>query len=198
VSQSADAHALPGGAAPAAEPERPSEAEIRAAWQRPEVLFPAAVLAVVTLVQLGLSVRGVVGAGFVATLVVLGAIDLRHRLIPNRIVLPAAAAVLLLQVSFYPEHALEWVAASLGAGLFLFIPAALFPAGIGMGDVKLAMLLGAMLGDDVIPALVLGFLSLWPVAIYLFATQGWAARKQTLPLGPSLAFGGIVVLLLGG
>jgi leader peptidase (prepilin peptidase) / N-methyltransferase len=198
VSQPAEAHVLPAGVAEAPERDRPSEAEIRAAWQRPEVLFPAAVLAVVTLLQLGLSARGLIGAGFVATLVVLGAIDLRHRLIPNRIVLPAAAAVLLLQITFYPEHAVEWIAASLGAALFLFIPLVLFPAGIGMGDVKLALLLGAMLGRDVLPALVLGFLSLWPVAIYLFATQGWSARRQTLPLGPSLAFGAIVVLLLGG
>ncbi len=198
MSQSAEAHALPAGVAEAQEPQRPSEAEIRAAWQRPEVLFPAAVLAVITLVQLGLSARGVIGAGFVATLVVLGAIDRRHRLIPNRIVLPAAATVLLLQVTFYPEHAVEWIAASLGAALFLFIPLVLFPAGIGMGDVKLALLLGAMLGKDVVPALVLGFLSLWPVAIYFFVTQGWSAGKQTLPLGPSLAFGAIVVLLLGG
>jgi leader peptidase (prepilin peptidase) / N-methyltransferase len=182
----------------AAEVEHPSDAEIRMAWQRPEVLFPAVVLALVALVQLGVSPHGVIGAGFTATLVVLAAIDLRYRLLPNRIVLPAAGLVLLLQLVFYPENGAEWVAASLGAAVFLFLPTLLIASGIGMGDVKLALLLGAMLGGDVIAALLIGFLTLWPIAIYLFATEGWGARKQTLPLGPSLAFGSILVLLLGG
>jgi prepilin signal peptidase PulO-like enzyme (type II secretory pathway) len=182
----------------APELERPTDEEIRMAWQRPEVLFPTAVLAVVTLVHLGLNPHGVIGAGFAATLVVLAAIDLRYRVLPNRIVLPVTAAVLLLQLAFYPENAVEWVASSLGAALFLLLPTLLVASGIGMGDVKLALLLGAMLGSDVVGALLLGFLSLWPIAIYLVVTQGWGARKQTLPLGPSLAFGSIVVLLLGG
>jgi leader peptidase (prepilin peptidase)/N-methyltransferase len=181
-----------------AETQRPTDAEIRAAWQRPEVIFPAAVLALVTLVHLGLNPHGVIGAGFTATLVVLAAIDLRHGLLPNRIVLPAAAAVLLLQITFYPGDAAEWVAASLGAAAFLLLPSLINASGIGMGDVKLALLLGAMLGGGVIAALLLAFLSLWPVAIYLIATQGWEARKRSVPLGPSLAFGSIVVLLLGG
>jgi prepilin signal peptidase PulO-like enzyme (type II secretory pathway) len=168
------------------------------AWQRPEVLFPAVVLALVALVQLGVNPHGVIGAGFTATLVVLAAIDLRYRLLPNRIVLPAVGVVLFLQLVFYPENGAEWVAASLGAAVFLFLPTLLVASGIGMGDVKLALLLGAMLGGDVIAALLIGFLTLWPVAIYLFATEGWGARKQTLPLGPSLAFGSILVLLLGG
>jgi leader peptidase (prepilin peptidase) / N-methyltransferase len=181
-----------------AEAERPSDAEIRAAWQRPEVLFPAAVLALVTLVHLGLNPHGLIGAGFAATMVVLAAIDLRHGLLPNRIVLPAAAAVLLLQITFYPEDAAEWVVASLGAAAFLLLPSLINASGIGMGDVKLALMLGAMLGGGVIAALLIAFLSLWPVAIYLIATQGWGARKQAVPLGPSLAFGSIIVLLLSG
>ena len=181
-----------------AEAERPTDAEIGMAWQRPEVLFPAAVLALVALVHLGLTPHGVIGAGFTATLVVLAAIDLRHGLLPNRIVLPAAAAVLLLQISFYPEDAAEWVAASLGAAGFLLVPSLINASGIGMGDVKLALLLGAMLGGGVIAALLIAFLSLWPVAIYLIVTQGWEARKQAVPLGPSLAFGSILVLLLSG
>ena len=183
---------------PAAEVEaaRPSEDEIRMAWQRPEVLFPAIVLALVALVHLGLNPHGVIGAGFTATLVVLAAIDLRLGLLPNRIVLPAAGAVLFLQISFYPGDAVEWVAASVGAAGFLLLPSLINSSGIGMGDVKLALLLGAMLGSAVIGALLIGFLTLWPVAIYLFATEGWGARKRSLPLGPSLAFGSILVLLL--
>ena len=178
--------------------EGPTEAEIRWAWQQPLVLGAAAVLGVVTLLLLGLNSHGIIGAGFVAVLVILAAIDIELRAIPNRIVLPAAAAVLLLQIAFFPDDAVEWLAASLGAAVFLLVPALVFPAGMGMGDVKLALLLGAMLGVDVIPAMLVGFLSLWPVAIYLIATQGWEARKEKVPLGPALAFGGILILLLSG
>jgi leader peptidase (prepilin peptidase)/N-methyltransferase len=198
MSQAIPADVLPAPAPPSPTAGGPTDAEIREAWQRPGVLLAAAVLAVCTLLQLGFSAHGIIGAGFTATLVVLAAIDMRHRRIPNRIVLPAAAVVLVLQIAFYPDQATEWVAASLGTALFLFVPLLIFPAGMGMGDVKLALLLGAMLGKDVIPALLVGFLSLWPVAIYLIATHGWSARKETLPLGPPLAFGAILVLLLSG
>jgi leader peptidase (prepilin peptidase) / N-methyltransferase len=183
---------------PAPEQEPLTAEEIRLVWQQPIVLVPAVLLAVLTLAVLGPSAHGIIGACFVATLVVLAAIDIEYRVIPNRIVLPAAALVLLAQLLFYPGDALEWVACSLGAALFLFIPLLIFPSGMGLGDVKLALLLGAMLGLDVIPALFVGFLSLWPVGLYLIATQGWSARKAKVPLGPSLAFGAIVVLLLSG
>ena len=183
---------------PVEEQEPLTAEEIRLVWQQPIVLVPAVLLAVLTLAVLGPSAHGIIGACFVATLVVLAAIDIEYRVIPNRIVLPAAALVLLAQLVFYPCDALEWVACSLGAALFLFIPLLIFPSGMGLGDVKLALLLGAMLGLDVIPALFVGFLSLWPVGLYLIATQGWSARKAKVPLGPSLAFGAIVVLLLSG
>jgi leader peptidase (prepilin peptidase)/N-methyltransferase len=184
--------------APMEEQEPPTPEEIRLVWQQPIVLVPAVMLAVLALAVLGPSAHGIIGACFVATLVVLAAIDIEYRVIPNRIVLPAAALVLVAQLAFYPGNALEWVVASLGAALFLLIPLLIFPSGMGLGDVKLALLIGAMLGLDVIPALLIGFLSLWPVGLYLIATQGWSARKAKVPLGPSLAFGAIVVLLLSG
>jgi leader peptidase (prepilin peptidase) / N-methyltransferase len=184
--------------APMEEQEPPTPEEIHLVWQQPIVLVPAILLAVLTLAVLGPSAHGIIGACFVATLVVLAAIDFEYHVIPNRIVLPATALVLVAQLAFYPGDALEWVVASLGAALFLLIPLLIFPSGMGLGDVKLALLIGAMLGLDVIPALFIGFLSLWPIGLYLIATQGWSARKAKVPLGPSLAFGAIVVLLLSG
>jgi leader peptidase (prepilin peptidase)/N-methyltransferase len=198
MSEALSAHPIPAPAADAPDQAGPTDEEIRSAWQQPLVLGLAAAVAIGTLLQLGLDAHGVIGAGFAATLVALAAIDIEYRVIPNRIVLPATVAVLVLQLAFYPDHAAEWLAASFGAALFLFVPLLVFPAGLGMGDVKLALLLGAMLGRDVIPALLVGFLSLWPVAIYLIAAHGWEARKEKVPLGPALAFGGILVLLLSG
>ena len=130
-----------------------------------------------------------------AVLAVLSAIDLRWRLLPNKIVLPATAAVLAWQVAFFPGRAPEWILAALGAGALLLLPALLKPGGMGMGDVKLAALLGAALGAAVLTALTLGFLALVPVALVLLVTRGKAARQATLPLGPFLAFGAAVVLL---
>ena len=81
---------------------------------------------------------------FCVVLVVLSAIDLEHRIVPNRIVLPAALVVLVAQTALHPSP--EWTLGALGASGFLFVAALAYPAGMGMGDVKLALLLGAMLG----------------------------------------------------
>ena len=158
----------------------------------------AAVLVAAVLVRFGLDGRGIVAAYVVAVLVVLSRIDLRERRLPNRIVLPSAAAVLAAQIVLDPGRALEWTIAALGAALFLFVPLLVYPAGMGMGDVKLALLLGAALGRPVILALALGFLSSFVLAIGLIMLRGLAARKTMIPFGPFLAFGAIVALLLGG
>ena len=133
---------------------------------------------------------------FVGVLVVLSVIDIRTRRLPNRIVLPAAAVVFAAQVALEPERALEWTLAALGAFGVLFVLAAINPAGLGMGDVKLALLLGAALGWQVLGALVLGFVLAAGAGVVMIVRGGWAARKNTLPLGPCLAAGGILVLFL--
>ena len=100
--------------------------------------------------RFGFSGRAVVGAFFACVLVLLSAIDLDRRLIPNVIVLPALAICLAAQIALYPDHALEWVLASFLAALALFLPLLVVPTGMGMGDVKLAALLGAVLGRSVV------------------------------------------------
>jgi leader peptidase (prepilin peptidase)/N-methyltransferase len=91
----------------------------------------------------------------IAILVVLSWYDLRLRIIPNRIVLPAWALVLAFELLLRPGDWVEWIAASTAAaGLFL-LPALVSPAGLGMGDVKLAGLIGATLGYRVFTALLL-------------------------------------------
>ena len=177
----------------------PAESQDRSGvWRRPVVLVPALVLAALCVVRYDAEAHGFISAFTAAVLVVLAATDLEERLIPNRIVVPAAALVLVAQIAFYSDRALEWVLSALGAGLFLFIPAAIKRGAIGMGDVKLAFLMGAALGFVVLPAMTIGFLALVPVALYMLAREGAAARKKYLPLGPFLAFGALVVLLSGG
>jgi leader peptidase (prepilin peptidase)/N-methyltransferase len=163
-------------------------------------LYPAvealtAVLAVACVAAFGLTPYAALAFGFCAVLVTLSAIDLRHRIVPNRIVLPAAAVVLVAHTALDPSP--EWALGALGASGFLFAAALAYPKGMGMGDVKLALLLGAMLGAPVAIALFLGFVSSLAPAIVLFARHGRAARKMAIPLVPFLSLGALVALFFG-
>ena len=133
---------------------------------------------------------------FGGVLVVLTAIDIERRIVPNRIVLPATGVILVCQVLLYPDRWVEFVLATLGAGLLLFLPRLFYPAGMGMGDVKLAMLLGAGLGVSVVAAFVVGLLAGFVAAVFLIVTRGSAARKMAIPFVPFLALGGLVALFL--
>lgn len=124
-------------------------------------------------------------------------IDVERRIVPNEIVLPATGFVLAGQMLVHPDHRLEYVVAALGAGLLLFLPRLLYPAGMGMGDVKLALLLGAGLGGAVVMAFVFGLVAGFVAAVWLLATRGSAARKMAIPFVPFLAFGGLVALFFG-
>lgn len=145
--------------------------------------------------EFGLSARFAVAAAFCAVLVAVSAIDLEHRIIPNRIVLPAAALALVAQTALDPGP--EWIVAALGASGFLFAAALAYPAGMGMGDVKLALLMGAVLGRTVPVALMVGMLAAMIPGLYLLARHGKAARKMGIPFGPFLALGSVVALFWG-
>ncbi len=172
----------------------------RACGVRIPVRYPivealTAALIVACGLRFGLTADALVAAFFCAVLVVISAIDIERRIIPNRIVLPATAIVLVAQTLLHPS--VEWVVAAFCAALFLFLPALFYPAGLGMGDVKFALLLGAMLGAEVAVALMVGLLAAFVPAIVLLAVKGRAARKVALPFAPFLAFGGLVALFVG-
>jgi leader peptidase (prepilin peptidase)/N-methyltransferase len=156
------------------------------------------VLVVSSFVRFGATGHALVGAIFAAALVLLTAIDLDRRLLPDVIVLPALVVVLILQIAFYPQHTLEWVLAALGAALFFFIPIIVYPAGMGMGDVKLAALLGAALGKSVAAAIAVGLLAGGVFALVVLAREGLGARRKAIPFGPFLALGALLVFFLGG
>jgi leader peptidase (prepilin peptidase)/N-methyltransferase len=166
--------------------------------QRLVVLYVGTLLAIASIVRFGFSGHALVGVIFAPTLVLLTVIDLDRRLIPDAIVLPALGAVLVLQIAFHPDHTLEWVLASLGAALFFFLPMLIYPAGMGMGDVKLAALLGAALGRSVVAAIAFALLAGGAVALLVLAREGIGARKKAIPFGPFLAAGGLLVFFLGG
>jgi leader peptidase (prepilin peptidase)/N-methyltransferase len=178
----------------------PSAALTRSVEGRDQLLrtpAPAFALAAV-LVILAFAVmapgHAVVAAATAATLVVLSAIDIERGIIPNRIVLPAAALVLVMQIALFPDHAPEWALAALAAAVFFIVPHLFSRSWMGMGDVKLALLLGAALGWQVAGAIVLAFLCVFPVAVLVLVRGGLSARKATLPFGPFLALGALITL----
>jgi leader peptidase (prepilin peptidase)/N-methyltransferase len=155
----------------------------------------AAILA--SFADFGLSGRGLVGAVFCPTLILLAAIDLKHRLLPNAIVLPATLAVGLIVAASTPGHFLAHLLAGLALGGFFFAFAAFFPGSMGMGDAKLGFLLGVALGAKTLGATLIAFAGLLVAALYILASRGTSARKDAIPFGPFLAVGGIVAFFLG-
>jgi leader peptidase (prepilin peptidase)/N-methyltransferase len=164
-------------------------------WRYPAVEVATAVLIAACVLDFGVSVRALAACVFCAALVAVSATDLEKRIVPNRVVLPASVVVLVLNLVWHPTAV--WPIAGLGAALFFFVAALAYPRGMGMGDVKLALLIGVAVGKPTPVALFLALvLALVPSAV-LFARHGSAARKMTLPFAPFLAVGGLIGLFAG-
>jgi leader peptidase (prepilin peptidase) / N-methyltransferase len=161
----------------------------------PAVELLSALLVAGCVWRFGVHAETLVAAFFCLALVAVSATDVEHGVIPNRIVVPAAALVLVAQTALHPSP--QWALGALGASGFLFAAALAVPRGMGMGDVKLALLLGAMLGKTVSVAMLVGLVAAMVPALVLFARHGVAARKAKVPFGPFLALGGIVALFAG-
>jgi leader peptidase (prepilin peptidase) / N-methyltransferase len=161
----------------------------------PAVELVTALLIAGCVLAFGLTADTLVAAFFCAVLVAVSAIDVEHRIIPNRIVLPATVVVLLANTALQPSP--RWALGALGASGFLFAAALAYPAGMGMGDVKLALLMGAALGTNVSVALMVGMLAAMVPGLYLMARHGAKARKMGIPFGPFLAIGSVVALFWG-
>ena len=145
--------------------------------------------------KFGVSADAAVAALFCATLVTVATTDVEHGVVPRRIVLPVAAVVLVAQSALHPS--IEWALAALGAALFLLAAVLVYPRGMGMGDVTLALLLGAMLGRTVSVALMVSILSALALAVVLLVRHGAQARRMAIPFAPFLALGGVVALFAG-
>ena len=168
---------------------------VRIPFVYPAVELLTAVLIAGCVFAFGLTAEAAVAAFFCAVLVAVSAIDLEHRIIPNRIVLPATLLVLVANTA--RDLTPEWAVAALGASGFLFAAALIYPAGMGMGDVKFALLMGAALGKTVPVALMAGMLAAMIPGLVLFAQHGTKARKMGIPFGPFLALGSVVALFWG-
>jgi len=156
----------------------------------------AFVLFVACFIEFGLHGRALVGAVLCPALVFLAAIDWKHKLLPNAIVLPATLVIGLIVADAAPGSFLTHLAYAAGLGGFFFLFGIIFAGSLGMGDAKLGFLLGLALGSKTIGAALISFAGLLVAALYVLATRGTSARKDAIPFGPFLALGGIVAYFL--
>ena len=161
----------------------------------PAVELATALLLVACVLAFGFSGEALVAGIFCVALVAITATDLTHRIVPNRIVLPTTVAILVLHTLVDPSP--EWLLAALAASTFFFVAALVHPAGLGMGDVKLALLMGAALGRTVAVALMVGMLLALVPSVIILARHGSKGRKMGIPFAPFLAAGSIVALFAG-
>lgn len=146
----------------------------------------------------GDAVDVVLGLLLVTVLVPLVLIDLDHRLLPNAITGPAAVAAIVAGLALDPGGQPERLIAGAAAGGFFLAAALIAPAGMGMGDVKLAGVLGLFLGRAVAPALLIALVAGVLIGIVVIARKGTSeGRKTAVPFGPFLAFGAVVALFAG-
>jgi leader peptidase (prepilin peptidase)/N-methyltransferase len=170
---------------------------------RPPLLeLGTALLFALTAVRFGLSWElpaflFLAGAG-----VLLGVIDARNKVLPNRVTLPSIgiAAVLLAVAAFASGHWSPLVRAVLGAAVLFvvfFVLVLISPRSIGMGDAKLAALLGLYLGwlgtSVLVVGIAAGFVVQALVALALLATRRIGLRGE-LPFGPAMLVGAAVVI----
>ena len=162
----------------------------------PLVEAVTATLMVACVAVFGPTPEAALAAGFCAVLLALSVIAVQHGVVPNRIVVPVTAVALVAHTAIDPT--LAWMAWSLVAAGVLFLVVLAYPKGLGIGHVKLALLLGAVLGASVIVGLTLGlFVALVQAAILVSRYGAASARKMDAALVSCLALGGVVALFVG-
>jgi leader peptidase (prepilin peptidase) / N-methyltransferase len=170
----------------------------RISWRYPLVEALTALLAVAVVLTQHSARDVVLGLVLVGILIPIALIDLDHRVIPNKSTAPAALAAIAIGLALNPAWVPEQLIAGAAAAGFLLVFVLAYPRGMGMGDVKLAGVLGLFLGRSVAVALFVAVIVGTVVGAVVMARVGVErGRKTAIPFGPFLALGGVVALLVG-
>ncbi|HEX2016325.1 MAG TPA: prepilin peptidase [Solirubrobacteraceae bacterium] len=138
------------------------------------------------------------GFALVVVLIPAAMIDLEHRIIPNRLMLIGAVAAVAIGTVLDPAGEPERLAAGVGAAAFLLMAVLAHPRGMGMGDVKLAGVMGLFLGAEVAVAMLVALVAGVLIGVLIMARRGVrAGRKTAVPFGPMLGLGGLTGLYVG-
>jgi leader peptidase (prepilin peptidase)/N-methyltransferase len=156
--------------------------------------FTATLLAGAAGVRFGGNAQGVLWAAAQVLLVFLACFDLATRRVPNRVLLPTAIAVVVLRAGFAPSTLPETLVAGAAAFAFFLVVIVLTRGGMGMGDAKLAALIGLLLGKAALPGLLIGILAggLGSLAVLVLRRGG---RGQTIAYAPYLCLGAAIAIL---
>jgi len=158
----------------------------------------AALYVLVVALKWGDALQVALGLVLVTFLVPIAVIDIDLKIIPNKLTGPAAVLAVALGAVLEPSYLPEQLIAGFGALLFFYLPALAHKKGMGMGDVKLAAVLGLYLGRAVAPALfialILGVVAGMAVVGMKGMTEG---RRTKVPFGPFLALGGLIGFFVG-
>ncbi len=175
---------------------RSCKAHISARYPLVEAL--AAALCAAAVLAGGGAARIALHVALVLLLLPIALIDLDHRIIPNRLTALGAMLALALGTTLDPSEEPERLIAGAAAGGVLLLAALAYPGGMGMGDVKLAGMLGLFLGRDVGPAMLTALFAGAIVGALVIAREGAAkGRKTAVPFGPFLALGALVAVFAG-
>lgn len=155
-----------------------------------------ALLFLASYVKFGLSFELVRTLVFLPVLIVIAFIDLDTNLIPNKLTYPFAVIGILSAAFISPAILLQSSVWALAAAVFLFVTALIKPGSMGMGDVKMALLMGTFLRVSVAPAMFAAFVAGSVTGTFLIMT-GIKGRKDLIPFGPFLAFGSIAAVFFG-
>ncbi len=159
-----------------------------------EILTP--LLFAVNYMFFGLSINTAIGIVFCCALLAISFIDIEFQIIPNVIVLPITVVGLSLSIASDPSNWWMPLSFSIGAFLFMLIIHLIYPGGMGMGDVKLSLMVGAFLVRNAVSALFIGFLlgSVYGISLIIIKRK---KLKQAIPFGPFIALGSIISLFWG-
>lgn len=139
--------------------------------------------------------EAIIGLVFITVLAIVTLTDLEQRIIPNKVLIAGALLCIAIAAPTDPAGLPERLIAAAAAGGVFFLVVLAHPAGMGLGDVKLAATMGLFLGRAVAPAILIALFAGSLVGIALLARHGVKARKMAVPFGPFLALGGAVALL---
>jgi leader peptidase (prepilin peptidase)/N-methyltransferase len=158
----------------------------------------AVLYVLVVAVKWGDVLQMTLGLVLVTFLVPIAAIDLDHKIIPNKLTGPAAVLAIALVAVLDTRHLPEYLIAGVGALLFFYLPALIHNKGMGMGDVKLAAVVGLYLGRAVAPALFIALILGVVVGAGVIAAKGVSEGRRTkVPFGPFLAAGALIAFFVG-
>ncbi len=150
----------------------------------------------ISFIYFGLTLKFFTVIFFLSILIIVSFIDLKHQVIPNKVILPAIIAIIGLTIILKPTEIIQSISGGLIGGFFILLLALLWPGGMGGGDIKLSAFIGFFIGFLIIEVLFLAFFIGALTGILMILTKK-KSRKDLIPFGPFLSIAAFITLFWG-